>query len=296
MHFSSDEEIRAYVQTCEDAYRADVKAACAFAVAGGHIITLAGPTCSGKSTTALILDAAFLEHGKELHTVSIDDFYFDRDVLEERSRAKGEPVDYDSPSTIDLAFFAEVIWQIENGGRVTLPKFDFKSGTRSGTQTISVTAGDYFVFEGIQAVYPELTAHLDGHAYTSLFISVEQPLVCGDVTFLPREIRFMRRLVRDARARNASAEFTFSLWESVVANEEKHIYPNLQGVHRRIDSLLPYEVSVIKPFVLSLLDTVAKDSPHFAAAEELRTKLKEIPVIAAEFVPADSVFREFIGE
>ena len=103
MHFSSEEEIRSYIDACEAEYLADVRAACACALQGGHIITLCGPTCSGKTTTAEILDGAFLENGKELHTVSIDDFYFDRDLLIARSAARGESVDYDSPSTVDLA-------------------------------------------------------------------------------------------------------------------------------------------------------------------------------------------------
>lgn len=296
MHFSSEEEIRKYVDECEAVYRAEVSAACACAAAGGSIITLAGPTCSGKTTTALILDDDFLAMGKTLHTVSIDDFYFDRDFLVERSKAMGVPVDYDSPSTIDLALFGKVIEDIEDGGTVTLPKFDFKSGTRVSMETIDITSGDVFLFEGIQAVYPELTKYLAGHSYTSLFISVEQPLVCGDVTFDPRELRFMRRLVRDARTRNASAEFTCSLWAGVTANEDTHIYPNLGNVHRRIDSLLPYEVSVIKPFVTALLDTIPSDSVYRAQAEALREKLKDVPVIDAKFVPDGSVFREFIGE
>ena len=296
LHFSSEEEIISYVNACESEYRASVKAACDIAEAGGSIITLAGPTCSGKTTTARILDDEFLKRGKELHTISIDDFYFDRDELQRRAKERGEPLDYDSPSTIDLALFGEVVEQIEAKGTVLLPKFDFKSGRRAAMEEITVTDGDVFLFEGIQAVYPELTKYLAAHSFTSLFISVEQPLDCGGTVFEPRELRFMRRLVRDARTRGASAEFTYSLWGGVVANEEKHIYPNLCGVHRRIDSLLPYEVSVIKPYVLALLDTLPPSSAFLHDANALRDDLQHVPTIDAKYVPAGSVFREFIGE
>lgn len=296
MHFSSEEEIRRYIDACEAEYLADVKAACACALQGGHIITLCGPTCSGKTTTAEILDGVFLENGKQLHTVSIDDFYFDRDFLVARSAARGESVDYDSPSTIDLALFGEVVKDIENGGTVTLPRFDFKSGKRASGETVEIAEGDVFLFEGIQAVYPELTRYLSAYRYTSLFISVENAICCGDAIFAPEEVRFLRRLVRDARARNASAEFTFSLWGSVLANEQKHIYPNRGNVDFDMDSALAYEISVIKPFALELLDTVPKDSVHRAEADALRKKLDGVPVIDAKFVPKDSVFREFIGE
>lgn len=293
--FSSEEEIRRYVAECEAEYLEYVYTAREYA-RHSHVITLAGPTCSGKTTTARILDAEFGRLGKTLHTVSIDDFYFDRDVLEARARESGTPLDYDSPATIDLDLFGRVIADIEDGGTVTLPRFDFQTGKRTGFETIEMTEGDVFLFEGIQAVYPALTQYLSGHRYVSLFISVENGLTYGDVAFAPAELRFMRRLVRDARTRGATAEFTFSLWGGVLANEKAHIYPNLGNVDYPIDSVLPYEVSVIKNDVLALLDTLPAGSAWFSEAVALRKKLKDIPVIDKKYVPADSVFREFIGE
>ena len=296
LNFSSDEETKKYVDECERKYLDDVKAACSFAAAGGKIITLCGPTCSGKTTTALILDTDFKNLGKELHTISIDDFYFDREVLAARAAEKGEPLDYDSPSTIDLDLFGKVITDIDDGGKVTLPKFDFKEGRRISMENIFVTDDDVFLFEGIQAVYPELTVYLRSRSYTSLFISVEEGIRYGDVEFAPRELRLMRRLVRDARTRGADAEFTLSLWDSVCKNEDEHIYPNIGGCHCRIDSSFAYEVSVIKPFVLPLLESVPGGSRCRERATRLARKLESIPAVDAKFVPDGSVFREFIGE
>ena len=217
-------------------------------------------------------------------------------MLQARAKAKGIPLDYDSPSTIDLDLFGKVVADIEDGGTVTLPRFDFKTGKRVGFETIRMTDGDVFLFEGIQAVYPELVAYLAGRRYCSLFISVEHPIACGDAVFAPEELRFMRRLVRDARTRGASAEFTFSLWNGVLENERTHIYPNRGNVDQYIDSAMAYEVSVIKPQVLALLDTLPAGSLYRQEAIALRKKLKDVPVIDPEFVPAESVFREFIGE
>ena len=296
LDFNSETEIAAFVRECEDKYTSDVKKACSISIAGGKIITLCGPTCSGKTTSALILDDEFKRCGKELHTISIDDFYFDREVLEEKSRLKGLPLDYDSPSTIDIDLFAKVLCDIEDGGTAVLPKFDFRSGSRVGYETINITDGDVFLFEGIQAVYPELTQYLTGHDYTSLFISVAEDFDLFGEHFDKSELRFMRRLVRDARTRGASAEFTFSMWDGVVANEHKNIYSNLGGVDFFINSLMAYEVCVIKPFVMPLLDTIASDSAYFGEAQTLVKKLENIPVIDSKYVPDGSVFREFIGE
>lgn len=294
--FSSDEETRAFVNECESRYLADVKAACDLSLEGGRIITLCGPTCSGKTTTARILDDEFKKAGKELHSISIDDFYFDKEVLEKRSFEKGEQLDYDSPTTIDLELFERVIEDIEDGGKVTLPKFDFSLGKRVGMEEIYVRDEDVFLFEGIQAVYPELTRLLNGHDYTSLFISVEDGLNYGGTGFSPRELRFMRRIVRDARTRGASAQFTFSLWKGVVANEDKNIYPNLEGIDFSINSTMAYEASVIKPFVMPLLFGISTDSKYKKDANDIIAKLENIPMIDSKFVPDESVFREFIGE
>lgn len=294
--FSSEEEILHYVNGCENQYAADVKSACDIAAAGGRIITLCGPSCSGKTTTALILDDEFKKLGKELHTISIDNFYFDRGVLVERSIKANKPLDYDSPTTIDLELFGKVIADIDDGGTVTLPTFDFKDGVRTGYETINITESDVFLFEGIQALYPEVTRYLAGRDCTSMFISARDAVAYGDTVFEPRELRFLRRLVRDARTRNASADFTFSIWESVCQNEDENIYPNIGACNVHIDSSFEYEVSVIKPFALALLAGVRADSPFKEKAQIIINKLENVPVIDAKYVPDGSVFREFIGE
>lgn len=295
LNFSSDEEIRSFVNACEARYLAAVKAACEIALAS-RIITLCGPSCSGKTTTARILDDEFKKLGKELHTVSIDDFYFDRDVLVERSLKNGGAVDYDSPSTIDIDLFARVTTDIENGGKVLLPKFDFSLGKRVGMEEIYVRDEDVFLFEGIQAVYPSVTKHLAEHNYTSLFISVEEGINYGDAEFSPRELRLMRRIVRDARTRATAAQSTFDRWKSVVDNEEKNIYPNLDGVDYSINSTMAYEAAVIKPYIMPHLLGIAFDSEFKSVANDLVKKLESIPELDSKYVPDESVFREFIGE
>ena len=296
LDFTSKSAVADFVNGCEERYLADVKKACDVALGGGKIITLCGPTCSGKTTTALILDDEFKACGKELHTISIDDFYFDKEYLISRSLEKGIPLDYDSPYTIDVELFASSLEQICSLDKVRLPKFDFKTGSRSGFEEISLTDGDIFLFEGIQAVYPNITKHLAGHNYTSIFISVADDVCIDGALFTAREIRFMRRLVRDARARGATAEFTFSLWESVVKNEIENIYPNLSGVDFSINSAMGYEPCVIKPYVLPLLYEIKAESAFYARARALIEKLENIPQIDSEFISDDSVFREFIGK
>lgn len=289
--FFSENEITEYVNECENGYLSDVSGALEATKNGGRIITLSGPTCSGKTTTSLILDGEFEKCGKTLHTVSIDDFYIDRDILDKRCREKGIPLDYDSPSTIDFDYFGEVIEAIDKKSSVTLPRFDFTVGKRTGYYDIKITQDDVFMFEGIQAVYPECTSLLASHNYTALFISVGDGIAYDKVTFGPRELRLLRRIVRDYRTRNTSPEKTLALWEGVCKNEDAHIFPNLTEEHIYIDSSLAYEASVIKPFAEPLL----KSCPDSETAKRLLKKLENVPSLDAKYVPNGSVFREFIG-
>ena len=255
----------AYIAVCEASFENRLRAVCREAAAGGRrILTLAGPSCSGKTTTAEMLKQEFAAIGKHLHTISIDDFYYDRDVLIARSRARGGEIDYDSPETVDVPRFAAVVREITSEPVACVPRFSFREGRRTGMRQIACTPSDAFLFEGIQAVYPELTRYLAGSPYEALFISVESAIEVGGTVFEPREVRFLRRLVRDYKFRATDAENTYTIWQSVLDNENGHIYPNIAPDVTRIDSALAYEVQVIKPFVLEVLDTLPPDS-RFAA-------------------------------
>lgn len=286
----------AYIAACEDSFENRLRAVCREAAAGGRrILTLAGPSCSGKTTTAEMLKQEFAAIGKHLHTISIDDFYYDRDVLIARSRARGGEIDYDSPETVDVPRFAAVVREITSAPVACVPRFSFREGRRTGMRQIACTPSDAFLFEGIQAVYPELTRYLAGSPYEALFISVESAIDVGGTVFEPREVRFLRRLVRDYKFRATDAENTYTIWQSVLDNENGYIYPNIAPDVTRIDSALAYEVQVIKPFVLEVLDTLPPDSCFAADAAALRAKLAPIAPIPADLVPKNSVFREFIG-
>lgn len=299
LHFSSEEDIISYVNACEAEYRASVQAACDIAEAGGSIITLAGPTCSGKTTTARILDDEFLKRGKALHSISIDDFYFDRDELQRRAKERGEPLDYDSPSTIDLALFGEVIEQIESKGKVLLPKFDFKSGKRAAMEAITVTDGDVFLFEGIQAVYPEVAALFAGVPERSLFINVMQDTVLVDQNgnervFAPNDIRLLRRLVRDEAKRGATPDFTLFLWRSVRENEERSILPYADGCDYGIDSNMEFDIHILAPHLRRIFAEHPCDGDEVATQNAILASIEGVEGIPDDCLSPTSLYHEFI--
>ncbi len=260
---------------------------------GAKIITLSGPTCSGKTTTANTLIRMITESGYHAVVMSIDDFFIDR---ARTNHIDGEIPDYDSVKAIDLTEFALCVKGLMEGKPTLIPHYDFVTGKRDSYAEYYPTKRDIFIFEGIQAVYPEVISCL-GSDFKSIFIHVDESVTADGVTFDRNEIRLLRRIVRDYRFRNAHAEFTLYLWENVRANEEANIYPNAGGCDVYINSFLPYEMFFLAKNVLPILETVPTNSPYRDEAEELAARLRhfENPHFDESMLPENSVFREFIG-
>ena len=294
--FDGEADKRAYVSACEADYEADLSEAVRRTIAtGARIVTLSGPTCSGKTTTAKKLISEFSKAGRSVHAVSIDDFYLDRDVLLGRSAAAGGEIDFDSPSTIDMEAFGKAVSDILSGRCASIPRFDFLSGRRTSFETVEPDGHDVYIFEGIQAIYPEVTAHFLGHTYCSVAAFAERGIRIGDETIDRTELRLLRRLVRDYNFRGASPAFTLKLWEGVRANEEKHILPYIDAVDVRIDSTLAYELSALKPYLLPLLASLPADHPFKGEAARITSVLMRIDEISKIYIPETSVYREFLG-
>ena len=290
-------ERRAFIKECESGFEKRLDKAVAECVSrGARIIALSGPTCSGKTTAAGKIIAELSAKGNDVHVISIDDFFKERDILNRESEmAGGVRLDYDSISAIDFGLLESRVSTLLAGGKVALPKYDFKTGTRTEGETIAPTDKSIFVFEGIQAVYPEVVALLGDEA-VSVSINVEDDLEFNGVIFNKRDIRLMRRLVRDYRFRGAEPEFTFYLWRSVVMNEERSILPYEEKIAIKIDSLIPYEVMLMKSELLPILDRVPETSRFYAKALEYGERLRGLDPITPDMIPETSLLREFIGK
>lgn len=295
--YENEEQKRNFVAECEARFEAQLDAATEKIAehCDDRIITLSGPTCSGKTTTANKLTREFTEYGKLVHIISIDDFYLNRDVLNGRAGEIGGKIDYDSVNTIDIVTLEKCVEDIFAGGEVMLPKYDFHTGMRSGYDKLVVSDRDLFIFEGIQAVYPEITALFKIHPYTSIYISVAEDLELDGDVFSSFDIRFFRRMVRDYNFRNARPEFTFKIWESVRANEDVSIIPYAHKSDIIINSLLAYELGAIKPYLIKILGLVEKSSEYYDRAQEIIRRFEGIEEVSSEYIPKSSVYREFLG-
>lgn len=262
---------------------------------GLRIVRLYGPTCSGKTTASRLLTDMFSKLGRRAHTVSIDDFFYEREFLLNMSREKGlDFVDYDSPDTIDTAalhIFAEEIFACKE---LHCPTYDFMTGKISGYRTLSVGENDIFIFEGIQACYPNVKDMLSDHGSASIFIAPLSSVSAGGKEFAPNRLRLMRRLVRDYHFRGASAEFTFKLWQGVRENERKNIFPYAEESDYKVDSAMAYEVGVLKPFLCEILSSFDPKNEFAAKAEEILQSVKNVETIPGELITDNYLYSEFV--
>lgn len=292
-HFNDNEEIIAYIQKCEENFKSNFDKCSDSLLACDNIrfIMLSGPTCSGKTTAAKMLTAALENAGHRVGLISIDDFFFNRAELDKR-----EKLDYDSVAALDLELLEKSVKLIHDYKPVNLPIYDFKYGRRAGSRVYKTKPGDVTIFEGIQAVYPEVVNLFDKSETKSIYISVSDEAVIDSKRISGRTVRLMRRILRDYINRSTTPSFSLKLWKSVCENEDKSIMPNKDKCDYHIDSLLGYDFGVLKVPVCTLLKEVADDDENITLARELTGILNKVDMIPEEYVPTDSLFNEFLGK
>ncbi len=291
--FSSLQEMLELVNECEHEFEARLESAVKEVcdTEGLKVIGLSGPTCSGKTTTAKKLIDALEERGKNVHIVSIDDFFLD---VRKPDYENDEQVDFDSVNAIDLPAFEECINEIYECRPSHIPRFDFITGKRTGYTEIQPDPNDLYIFEGIQAVYPEITSLLHRFTSVSIYIRAESAIDIDGTVFEPNEIRLMRRIVRDYNFRGAEPEYSLFLWESVRKNEEKNIFPNAVRCDIKLDSTMAYEINLLSQFLRPLLISVPSDSEYRPYVDSLLAKLDGIEHVHQSMIPDNSLYYEFI--
>lgn len=292
--FSNEQEKIDFVVACEQEFEKMLDEACAKAEKSGVMnLLLSGPTCSGKTTTANKLIEDFEACQKSVTIISIDDFFHER--TEGRVITEDTKIDYDSVDVIDLPLLSDCIKHAKPGNTIIVPQFDFITQSRSGYNKHEISDNEIIIFEGIQAVYPEIVSQFDT-PYVGIFINVSEDVCINGVEFSKNEIRFIRRVVRDRKFRGASADFTFFLWESVRENEEKSIFPNMDVCEIKINSFLAYELFLMRDYLINTLNEVNQDSKYYDKAQALIKKVESLDSIDYEYIPKNSLYTEFLGK
>lgn len=258
-----------------------------------RLICIAGPSSSGKTTFANRLRIELLSLGIRPIRISIDDYYKPKSEIP--LDEDGE-VDLECLQALDTELFNSDMLRLINGEEVQLPRFDFKLEKRVPGRILKVDQNQPIIIEGIHALNDELTPDITKHQKFKIYIAPQAQICLDNHNPLSlTDLRLLRRIVRDNKFRKSSAEETISMWPSVRRGEFKWIYKNQEGADYVFNSLLPYELCVMKKHALPILTKIPNDSPYYIKANRLIKFLKYFVDIDDEVVPNNSLMREFIG-
>lgn len=259
-----------------------------------RLIAIAGPSSSGKTTFTNRLKIQLRSFGIDPLMISIDDFYrVDREniPLDELGKPDFEHID-----SLDRELFDKVMYKLIAGEEVLLPHYSFKDKSRSFGEPVKLNPGQPIMIEGIHALNDMLTPSIDNELKFKVYIAPQVQLHIDDHNPIPiTDVRLLRRMVRDNATRHTPCEKTLDMWSSVRKGEFQWIYPHQATADFVFNSVLSYEFCVMKKHALPLLEAVPTDSPYFIQANRLIKFLKYFKDISDNWIPCNSILREFIG-
>lgn len=258
------------------------------------VVTVAGPSSSGKTTFSKRLELYLQANGIFPIVISLDNYYIGRVniPLDEN----GEK-DYESIEGLDLNLLNENLLGLVSGKEVEIPEYDFISGERKKVgKLLKLHKKGVVILEGIHGLNDRLTSIIPKENKFKIYVSCLTQLNIDMHNRIPTNgVRKIRRIVRDSLSRGTSAEKTLDMWDSVRRGEEKNIFKFQEEADVMFDSNLVYELAVLKPFAMKELIKIGIDSPHYEEAKRLMRFLYCFVDIDDKYVPDISILKEFIG-
>ena len=261
---------------------------------GVKLVLLAGPSSSGKTTSCKRLSIQLAVNGLKPLQISLDDYFVDRDKTPKDDNGE---YDFESIYALNLDLLNEQFNALFRGEEVELPKYDFPSGksVKSGKK-LKMEPNNVLVVEGINALNPELTAHIPQEQIYRVYASALTTILLDNHNYIPTtDNRLLRRIIRDYKYRGVSAQETIHRWPSVRAGENKWIFPYQENADAMFNTAMLYELSVIKMQAEPLLQQVPENCEEHAEAYRLLKFLKYFKGIPYNNLPPTSLLREFLG-
>jgi len=263
---------------------------------GARAVMLAGPSSSGKTTSANRLATQLRVHGKKPILMSLDDYYIDRDKI---APGPDGQIDLEHINTIDTELFRSDMAKLLRGEEVELPSFNFKTGRREWRgHKMRLYENSVIIVEGLHALNPAmLPENVAPNLIFRLYVSALIPLNLDNHNRIPTSyLRLLRRTVRDFETRNSSVQRTLSMWASVQRGEKRWIFPYQENADVIFNSSTLYELAVIKKHIYPLLTAVP---PEDECYEQVRGMVKILNYVKEadvdDEIPPTSLVREFIG-
>lgn len=258
------------------------------------LVLISGPSSSGKTTFSKRLSIQLMTNGLKPYPISLDDYFVNRNdtPLDENGKH-----DFESLYAVDLPFFEEQLSTLLNGGEVELPRYNFTTGKREMSgKKLRIDEHMILIIEGIHALNPALTPHIPNENKYKVYVSALTTILLDNHNYIPTtDNRLLRRIIRDYKYRNYSAEETIARWPSVREGEEKWIFPYQENADAMFNSALLFELAVLKDYVEPVLRKVPNRCPEYSEAHRLLRFLNYFVSVQDKELPPTSLLREFLG-
>lgn len=258
------------------------------------VVLIAGPSSSGKTTFAKRLELELRLNGLKTKTISVDNYFVER---KDTPRDENGEYDFESIEAIDTKLLNSHLLKLLNGEEIKMPTFNFHEGTKEYKgNTMKLETDEILIMEGIHCLNDDLTFLIPKEQKFKIYISA---LTVLNIDYYNRisttDTRLIRRIVRDNQFRGYSALHTLKMWPSVNRGEAKNIFAYQEEADVMFNSSLIYELSVLKDYAIPLLKEIKPEEPEYSEAKRIYAMLSYFESIPSEFIPMNSLLREFIG-
>ena len=266
------------------------------------IVIIAGPSSSGKSTTTIRVKEKLAAAGITTVSLTVDNYFYDLDV---HPKIGADDYDFETPQALDLALIDQHLQALVGGAGVVVPRYDFKTGRRTGESgTVRLAPDQVLLIDSLHGLFPDMTRSVPEEMKFRLYVETLSQIKAADGRYIRwADIRMLRRIVRDMQFRNYSPRATIRHWHLVRRAELRYIVPELRRAHALVNSFLSYELPIMKGRVEQhlgpLIEQFASD-PETQDAHERSVRVKslldQVPAVRDEnAIPDRSLLREFIG-
>lgn len=258
------------------------------------VVLIAGPSSSGKTTSAYKMSLQLRALGYNPKVISLDNYYLGHDKTPRDENGK---LDFECLEALNIELLNQNLVDLFAGKEIELPAYNFDLGQsyKSG-KMMRLAENDILIMEGIHGLNDKLTPLVKPEFKFKIYLSALTQLNLDDHNRVPTsDNRLVRRIVRDANFRGMPSQRTIGMWDSVQRGEQLHIFPFQNNADAVLNTALDYELPVLKVYAEPMLRAVKPSEPEFTEAVRLLRFLDNFEPIPADYVPKQSIIREFIG-
>lgn len=261
---------------------------------GVKLVLISGPSSSGKTTFSKRLSVQLMTCGLRPYPISLDNYFVNR---EDTPLDANGNYDYESLYALDLQLFNQQLQALLQGEEVELPVFNFTTGRKEYRgERLRIDKHTILILEGIHALNPELTPEIPDKRKFKVYVSALTTISLDNHNWIPTtDNRLLRRIIRDYKYRNYSAQQTINRWPSVRAGEDKWIFPYQENADVMFNSAMLYELAVLRSHAEPILSSVPRNCPEYAEAYRLLKFIRYFTPIQDKEIPPTSLLREFLG-